>query len=523
MDVQCARSYLHEMRIRVVDSVVATQTFNSFLIILHAMDEREVSVTFRSAAQHFEGGGNPADVFWIGRRDLPGAYVGMFGVARVNCFVAILQLEKTTLKTNFTRFLCNWLRKTCIPENVIDKVAQQSLVFTTREAEGMGLRYVSAIEVDAEIRSDFERLHRIARPVDEQQSQELRQLLGKCTDWMDENDIPDEICQLPVDELFEAVIQYSTSGGASASVPSDGLMVVDRNTVELCAAPEDDRAQHPTGPPTTYGPGGAETPALADEPDDPMDSCDELERELVANQVVAPSNSAEQLLLLQRRAHEPFGYMLFKTSVKLPVLTVSHPKQRVTADEAADVLVEQFRSKHGETQPGSYTTALMQIAGCFRDAVDDGRLAQKDRLSLILPTLTAAYKKLFERKAASISTELKDEISRIVLQSKCKNCGGSFVPSDQSLYGSDANGVEVVVGKMDYDTRNFCEERCEQRWLCFRCQCGRPLQKGRFGLWLNPRCSMCGVGRPVFGRLEMENILSGLDRNHHVRQFYPRF
>ena len=208
-----------------------------------------------------------------------------------------------------------------------------------------------------------------------------------------------------------------------------------------------------------------------------------------------------------------------------PGLTASHPKQRVTVDEAADVLVEQFHEKYGETGAGagSFSTSLLQIATCYRAAVDDGRLGQKDRLSMILPMVTTAYKKLFERKAASISAGLKDEISRVVLRSRCKNCGCNFVPSDQSLYGSDANGVEVVVGKMDYDTRNFCGERCEQRWQCFRCQCGRPLQPGRFGLWIKPRCSMCGVGRPVLSFREMDNILSGLDRHHHVKQFYPRF
>ena len=521
MDVQCARSYLQEMRIRVVDSVVATQTFKSFVIILHPMDEREVSVFFRSAAHHFEGGVHPAEVFFIGKRDVPGGWVGMTGVACVNCFVAILQFEKATMKANFTRFLCNWLKKQCIPEKVIDKVAQQSRVFTTREAEAMGLRYASVVEVDAETRSDFERLRQLARPDNERESKELRCLLGKCTDWMEENDIPDEICDLPVDELFDAVIQYSTSGGASASVPSDGLAVVDRNTVELCdAAPGDETSRHAAGPPTTYGPGGPETPALAD---DPVDSCDELERELVANQTVAaPPNPAEQLRL-QRRVHEPFGYVLFKNAVEVPVLTVSHPKQRLTADEVADVLVEQFRKKYAEAEPGSFKTAVLQIAGCFRDAVDEGRLSQRDRLSTILPMLTAAYKKLFGRKAASISTELKDEISRIVLQSKCKNCGGSFVPSDQSLYDSDENGVEIVIGKRHYDSLSFCEARCEQRWQCFRCRCGRPLQPGRLGLWFKPKCSMCGVGRPMMGFTEMNNILSGLDRHHQVRQFYPRF
>ena len=183
-----------------------------------------------------------------------------------------------------------------------------------------------------------------------------------------------------------------------------------------------------------------------------------------------------------------------------------------------------FRCKFGETEPSSFKSAVLQIAGCLREAVSEGRLIQKDRLSLILPLLTAAYKMLFGRKAPSISTELKDEISRIVLQSKCcKNCGESFVPSDQSLYDSDANGVEVVVGKKAYDSRSFCEARCEQRWQCFRCRCGRPLLKDALGLWLMPRCSTCGVGRPILSRLETDNLLSGLDRHHHVKQFYPRF
>ena len=85
---------------------------------------------------------------------------------------------------------------------------------------------------------------------------------------------------------------------------TDGLTVVDRNTVQICdTAPEVK----------------VDTPALADEPDDPMDSCDELERELVANQAVVPTNSAQQFQL-QRRVHEPVGYMLYKASVELPVL-----------------------------------------------------------------------------------------------------------------------------------------------------------------------------------------------------------
>ena len=151
---------------------------------------------------------------------------------------------------------------------MIDKVVRQSRIFTVRECEALGLRYESPIEIDAGVRSDFERLTQLAQPKDEEQSREYRQLLGKCTEWMEEHDLPDEFYELPPDELLEAVTQYDASGGASATTLTDGLAIVDRNTVQVCAAP--------VGPPTIYGPGGLETPILADEPDDPVDdSCDE--------------------------------------------------------------------------------------------------------------------------------------------------------------------------------------------------------------------------------------------------------
>ena len=508
MDVQCAKAFLQELRIRVDDSTTALQGFSTFLLVLDAMDEQEVSVTFRSAAQHFKGNGNSANLFFIGKRDIPGAWVDKGNVCAVSCFVAVLQLESTMSKQNFTRYLCTWLKNQRIPAQVVDAVARQSRVFTVRECEAMGLRFEAPVEVGAEIRSDLARLREIAQPRDQGESREFRQLLAKCVEWMEESNLPDEIIDLPPDELFDAVVQYGASGGASTPMLTDGLTTVDRNAVQLCDAALED------GPPAT-----SETPGPAD---DPVDSCDELERELVANQATAPQNSARQFQL-ERRAHEPFGYLLYKTSVELPVLTAHHPKQKLSTNEAADVLVEQFHRKYGETEPGSFNGAMLQIAECHREAVDEGRVAQKDRLSLILPLLTATYKTLFDRKAASISPELSDQISRIVLRSKCKNCGQNFVPSDQSIYDSDADGNQVAIGKKTYNTLNFCEARCEQRWQCFRCMCGRPLERGRFGLWINPRCSRCGVGRPVYSFREMDNILSGLDPHWEVRRFYPRF
>jgi len=235
---------------------------------------------------------------------------------------------------------------------------------------------------------------------------------------------------------------------------TNGLKTFDRNAVQLCDTLADPTLADPT-----------EEPALADpavEPaaEDPVDSCDELERELVANQTVVPTNFAREFRL-QRRVHEPAGFHLFKNSVEVPILIAQPPKQNLSVDEVVEVLVARYRRKHDAAGHVSFRTCMPKIAGCYRELADEGQLALKDRMSRILPVLTGAYKKLFDRKAASICGELKAEIARIVLNSKCKLCGGSFVPSDQSLYGSDADGQEVVVGKKSYNTRDFCESRCE--------------------------------------------------------------
>ena len=111
MDVQCARTFLQEMPIGVANSCrLVSQAVNSFIMCFHGMEESELSIIFRSAAQHFEGRRNLADLFWIGRRDVPGSWVQTSDVATVNCFVGILQFSHPMPdRCHFTRYMQTWI------------------------------------------------------------------------------------------------------------------------------------------------------------------------------------------------------------------------------------------------------------------------------------------------------------------------------------------------------------------------------------------------------------------------------
>jgi hypothetical protein len=123
MDVQCAQMYLHEMHIAELDSTIAAiSAFHSFLVPLHVMDQKEVGVTFRSAAQLFESNRKVVvDCCFFGKHEIPGTYVNI-GAARVDCFIAVIQLEKRIMKANFSRWLSTWLTKQGISEKTVDLV-----------------------------------------------------------------------------------------------------------------------------------------------------------------------------------------------------------------------------------------------------------------------------------------------------------------------------------------------------------------------------------------------------------------
>lgn len=523
MDVRCAKVYLHEMPIVAETSDRGRhQGLHTFTVCLHDVGPPEQQVMFRSAPQLFEGHGNSANLFYMGKCDVPGSWVKRDDVRSVESLVAIIQFSNSmTHWFNFKRYLVTWLKKLGMPNETQDRIVRQSRVFTTRECEAMNLRYKSPVELDTEIKDKLERLREIAaKPKTREESQELLGLMGECVEWMEKNDLPDEICDLPPDELCDAVVEYSNSSRTTAPMLTDGLVTVDRHTVQLCDAQPDSS----DGLALADRPSSSSSAPPADH-DDPVDSCDELEKELVAYNNATQEDSGE-FSRIARREHESAGLLLFKPddSGELPVLTAHHPKQKKSADDVAEVVKERYQHKHGTDEPPNFKSAMLQIAGCYRELVDEGRLVQQDRLSrMILPALTEAYRKLFRRKAASISEELKKEIVKIVLNNKCKQCGKTFCPSDPMLYGCDARGNEVAASKKAYNTRDFCEQRCEDLYKIFRCKCGRPLQKGTLG-WLNAKCSTCGPRKSLpMSFTEMNNLLSGVARNFDVKRFYPTF
>jgi hypothetical protein len=514
MDVRCSQAFLQEMPID-AEGMGRSQSqcgVRTFLVCFHGVESQELQVILRSASQHFEGNGNRANLFWIGKREIPGTWL-QNDVMRVASVVAVIQFPKTMNHLFFfQRYLRNWMNKLRIPDKTQDKIALQSRVFTVRECEAMMLRYKSPVELDAGMQGTLERLRQIAKPETREESLELARLMGECNAWMEDNNFPDEFFDLPSEDLCEAVVEYARSGCASAPMLADGLVTVDRHAIELCDVPF--RAVPIDKPDEVMG--------GSDDCEDAVDSCDELARDLAVTNLDPKKESFEEMSRRMRRENEPAGFLFYKEdSGKLPILTAHVPKQKMSTDDVAEALKERFQSTHGAVEPANFQSAMLQIAGFYRVLVDEGHLVQKARLPLILPALTEAYKKLFNRKAASIPNELKKELTQIVLNNKCKNCGGTFCPSDTSLYGSDAAGNEIVVGKKAYNTRDFCELRCEQRSAMFKCKCGQQMKPHKVFGWLKAKCPVCGPNtRPACSFRHMDNLLSGLDPNFEVKRFY---
>jgi len=47
-------------------------------------------------------------------------------------------------------------------------------------------------------------------------------------------------------------------------------------------------------------------------------------------------------------------------------------------DDAAEVLKERYHRKHGVDEPPNFKSAMLQIAECYRESGNEGRLVQQD-------------------------------------------------------------------------------------------------------------------------------------------------
>jgi hypothetical protein len=217
MDALCSPAFLQEIPIE-SEGLERGQSqcgLHTFHMCLHGVESQELQVILSSANDHFKGNGPRANLFWMGKREIPGSWVRSDDV--VNTVVAIIQFSKTmTHMNNFTRYLIHWLKHLEIPDGTQDKIVRQSRVFTVRECEAMMLQYKSPAELDEETQDMFERLRQHANPETQEESTELARLMGECNEWMEKNNLPDNFFDIPNEDLCEAVVQYAKSGCATA-------------------------------------------------------------------------------------------------------------------------------------------------------------------------------------------------------------------------------------------------------------------------------------------------------------------
>jgi hypothetical protein len=110
MDVRCSQTFLQEMPIQAEKPErCQSQGLRAFLLCFLCIDQRELQVIFRSAGQHFEGHGNKANLFWMGKRDILGSWIQRDDVVHTASFVAVIQFSKTMIHLpNLIRHLRNW-------------------------------------------------------------------------------------------------------------------------------------------------------------------------------------------------------------------------------------------------------------------------------------------------------------------------------------------------------------------------------------------------------------------------------
>lgn len=492
MDVRCTKTYLQEIPIEVVTTECTKQEVRTILVCFDGVEASQLQTMFFALVDHFKGGRNRAELIWFGRREVPGHWVDRSDEMMVKTFIGIIQFVKPTAWiNNLAYLLASWMTALQIPAETRNKVGRSMRTLTTCDCDDLSLCYrTPVVEVDPITKGALERIRQIWPPTNQKDSRELPSLMGEVDEWAQQTNLPDEIYDLPCPELCSTILELIAPDGtlkiSTAPMLTTDVQLVEHRSVAICDA--------------------ASTDLVVD---------GECVGEL------------SEMLRKRRRVEEPFGYLFYTPTAndEVPILKVQKPKQRLRVGEVVKLIVHAYLHKHGCVTI-SHEECLLNIARVYRDLVDKGTCAQKDRMSLIAGFLEQAYRPLSGAtlKFQSLPDDLKKKVQCIVLRNKCQTCEATFSPRDPVTYGSDATGTAVPVSTAAYDTIAFCSQRCCDRAGMFKCKCGRRMQPHPRMGWLGAKCPHCGP-KTVFrySFIEMDNLLAGLDRHHHVRRFLPSF
>ena len=406
MDVQCTQAFLQEMRVKAPTMTDGIQDVQSFLVCFHRVPRHQLQTLFVAIPDHFKGGGNVAELAWFGKRTIPGFWVGE-AVAEIQTFIAIIQLSRPAQSVNvITRIVSTWLRDLKTPPELLASILGSIRCLTTCECEHLSMRVESPVEVDPATVGNMEQLLQIWPGGTKEECEKLRSLMGEVEEWLKMSDLPDDIVDLPMCELCEKVIETTSPEGClqltSMETPMllDGRGPVEYRQVAICDA----------------------TDSATDSVVDSATGANEFVGDLVEN------------IRKRRRVLEPLGYVFFTPtpSGEIPVFQTRGPKKRLTPDEHAKIWAHAYLRKHGHSESPSLSVvaALTRLAVCYRELVDAGRFAQRDRVSQIIPILEMTYRHVFNKTAkfSSLSSDSKQEIQRITMKNRCGGCGECFAP-----------------------------------------------------------------------------------------------
>jgi len=130
MDVQCAQTFLQELKVEV--GVKCVSEFRSTVMCLHGIPTQQMQSLFLASIDHFKGKSNSAELLWFGKRAVPGFWVEKPDSLEVMTFVVILQFAQPMRDLpNLNRYLSVWLKNLKLDDVTRGSIISSVWVLTT--------------------------------------------------------------------------------------------------------------------------------------------------------------------------------------------------------------------------------------------------------------------------------------------------------------------------------------------------------------------------------------------------------